>query len=348
MLSENTKNTLDNVLQALDSKIDKRLDAFEINAQKERFNTGKSHFNLKSRIQKGLVENKGQREFEIKADELYISEVNSGTYVPAMYETGIKSEPFESDLRRFFPQGVTESDTVTVNRAVYATNSAAVTTEATQYPESTNTLDAVSFSVDKLAHRIDLSEEFLQDVEGASQFISSQIAGGLIEKVNANIITDVKANDTDFAAGNFATAIESANEYDVLSVALNQLRLGNYNPDTILVNPDDFVKIVLLKSTANEYLRGTLGSALQENIQGVPIIQSPAVTSGTYHVMDSNRFGRYYNREALTVRVGYSGNDFSSGTRTAIAVHRGTLAVFDVKACVTGTFSNNKTALETT
>ena len=64
--------------------------------------------------------------------------------------------------------------------------------------------------------------------------------------------------------------------------------------------------------------------------------------------MDSNRFGRYYNREALTVRVGYSGNDFSSGTRTAIAVHRGTLAVFDAKACVTGTFSNNKTALETT
>ena len=64
-------------------------------------------------------------------------------------------------------------------------------------------------------------------------------------------------------------------------------------------------------------------------------------------MMDSARYGRYYNIESLTIRVGYDGNDFSSGTRTAIAVHRGTLAVFDIKALVTGTFSNNKTDLET-
>ena len=100
-------------------------------------------------------------------------------------------------------------------------------------------------------------------------------------------------------------------------------------------------KIVLLKSTANEYLRGTLGSALQENIMGANYSKSSGYIWNLSRY-DSNRFGRYYNREALTVRVGYSGNDFSSGTRTAIAVHRGTLAVFDVKACVTGTFSNNK------
>lgn len=198
-----------------------------------------------------------------------------------------------------------------------------------------------------MAHRFALSEEFIQDVEGASQFITSQIRGALIEKVNANIITDVLANDTDFSAGAFANAVESANEFDVLSVALNQLRLSNYNPDVILVNPNDFVKMILLKDTTNTYLRGNLGASLQENIQGVPIVQSSAVTSGVYHVIDSSRFGRYYNREGLTVQIGYDGNDFSSGTRTAIAVHRGTLAVFDVKACISGTFSNNKAALET-
>ena len=322
MLSENTKNTLDNVLEALDSKIDKRLDAYEISQQKEKFNAGTPNYNFADRVKKGLVKNINQRDFEIKADELFISEVNSGTYVQPMYEAGIASEPFQSDLRAFFPQGSTDSDTVTVNRGVYATNAAAITTEAAQYPESTNTLDAVAFSVDKLTHRFDLSEEFLQDVAGASQFITSQIAGGLIEKVNANIITDLKANDTDFAAGDFALAIESANQFDVLMVAINQLRLGSYNPSTILLNPTDFVKMSLLKDTTNTYLRGTTGSSLQENIQGVQITQSSAVTAGTYHVMDANRYARYYNRESLTVKVGYSGNDFSSGTRTAVAVHR--------------------------
>ena len=50
---KNTKNTLDNVMEALDSKIDKRLDAFEINAQKERFNTGKSPLTLKVEFRRG-------------------------------------------------------------------------------------------------------------------------------------------------------------------------------------------------------------------------------------------------------------------------------------------------------
>ena len=53
------------------------------------------------------------------------------------------------------------------------------------------------------------------------------------------------------------------------------------------------------------------------------------------------------NRESLTVRVGYDGNGLSSGKHTAIAVHTGTLAIFDVKALVTGKFSNNKATLET-
>jgi len=51
------------------------------------------------------------------------------------------------------------------------------------------------------------------------------------------------------------------------------------------------------------------------------------------------------NTESLTVRVGYDGNGLSSGTRTAIAVLTGTLAIFDVKALVTGKFSNNKATL---
>ena len=55
MLSETTKNTLDNVLEALDSKIEKRLDQYEISQQKAQFNTGKSNYNFADRIQKGLV-----------------------------------------------------------------------------------------------------------------------------------------------------------------------------------------------------------------------------------------------------------------------------------------------------
>ena len=345
-MNENIQKQLDQIITLVDERINKAIDTREMDAQKSVFSsTTKKSF--QDSLAKQLKTNQGNDKFEIKADELYVSEVNSGTYVKPFYETGIKAEPFQNDLRQFLPQGATTSDTVTINRGVYATNSAAIVTEATQFPESTNSLDAVSFTVDKLAHRFDLSEEFLNDVEGASQFISNQIQGGLIEKVNANIITDIKANDTDFAAGAFATAIESANEFDVLLVGINQLKKDSYNPSTILLHPDDYTKIAVLKATDNHYLRGTLFQDMRQSLDGVQIIQSAAVTSGTYHIMDSNRYGRYYNREGLVIRIGYDGNDFSSDTRTAIAKHRGVLAVFDIKACITGTFSNNKTALET-
>ena len=76
------------------------------------------------------------------------------------------------------------------------------------------------------------------------------------------------------------------------------------------------------------------------------IAQSPAVTSGVCHIMDAQRYGAFYNRQQVSVQVGYDGSDFSEGQRTAICVQRGSLVVFDTGACVSATFSNAKTALE--
>ena len=81
-------------------------------------------------------------------------------------------------------------------------------------------------------------------------------------------------------------------------------------------------------------------------MNGVTIAQSSAVTSGVAHVMDAQRYGAFYNRQQVSVQVGYDGSDFSEGQRTAICTQRGSLVVFDTAACVSATFSNAKTALE--
>ena len=216
--------------------------------------------------------------------------------------------------------------------------------EGASIPESTNTLTAVNFTIDKLAHKFQVSEEFLKDVDGASQFISNQITGGLIEKMNGNIITDIKANDTAFdttSSAQLYQAIESAQEYDVLMATLNQMRISNYRPDLILVHPTDYAKMQLLKTSQNEYL------GISGTVDGVRVAQSSSVTAGEFHAMDSIRYGRYYNNIPLSVQFGFEGSDFGNDTRTVKAVHRGVLAVLDVNACITGTFSTAKTSLET-
>ena len=83
MLSDIQTHTLDNVVEAIDQKIDKRLDAYEISQKKEGFQI-QSNYSFTDKICKGLVKNKDQREFELKTNELFVSVVNSGTYVPAM------------------------------------------------------------------------------------------------------------------------------------------------------------------------------------------------------------------------------------------------------------------------
>ena len=76
-----------------------------------------------------------------------------------------------------------------------------------------------------------------------------------------------------------------------------------------------------------------------------------ARNKNTQSLLDKLLMERQYLIDNGTIpkvdKIGGGDIDFSSGTRTAIAVHRGTLAVFDIKALVTGTFSNNKAALET-
>ena len=342
MLNAEIKKELDVLVGAIDERIDKKIDEREVETQKSVFNqTSKVDFQKK--LANAIDKNKGYREWELKADELFVSEA-TGTYVQPQYEVGIKGTPFVSDLRSLLPQGTTNSDTVTVNRGVYNANNGAIVLEGASIPESTNTLTAVNFTIDKLAHKFQVSEEFLKDVDGASQFISNQITGGLIEKMNGNIITDIKANDTAFdttSSAQLYQAIESAQEYDVLMATLNQMRIGNYIPDLILVHPTDYAKMQLLKSSQNEYL------GISGTVDGVRVAQSSSVTAGEFHAMDSIRYGRYYNNIPLSVQFGFEGSDFGNDTRTVKAVHRGVLAVLDVNACITGTFSTAKTSLET-
>ena len=346
-MNNNVQKELDHLVDVLDKKIEDKFDTMQVEAKKSSFSLGSSKKSFQSILADGLRENKGNRSgFEIKAGELFVSEI-SGTGVQPDYAQGIKNTPFQNDLRLFLNQSTTSSDSVVVNRAVYNANNAANTAEGGTMPTSTNTLTAVSFAVKKFAHIFQMSDEYLDDVQGASQFIVNQISGGLITKLNADIITDILANDTDFAAGNFANAISQANELDVLMVAINQMRLGNYNPSVIFLNPDDYTKIQVLKSSASEYLNANRNELFGQNsLNGVTIAQSPAVTSGVCHVMDANRYGSFYNRQQVSVQIGLSGTDFSEGQQTARCEQRGVLAIFDTAACVSATFSNAKAALE--
>ena len=90
------------------------------------------------------------------------------------------------------------------------------------------------------------------------------------------------------------------------------------------------LKIQVLKSQQlSEYLNANRNELFGSitSLNGVTNrCQSPAVTSGVCHIMDAQRYGAFYNRQQVSVQVGYDGTDFSEGQRTAICVQRGSIS----------------------
>ena len=150
------------------------------------------------------------------------------------------------------------------------------------------------------------------------------------------------------SGGAFYQSVESANEFDVLIAALNQLALSNYQADTILLNPTDFHKIILLKSTANEYLRQQIFTGIQPTIMGVPVVVNTAVTAGKFLVGALSTSTQLWVREGLSVEFSREDStNFRDGFVTCRAVERVGLTNYTPNGIVQGTFSTAKTALET-
>lgn len=197
----------------------------------------------------------------------------------------------------------------------------------------------------------------LADTPQLSSYLSARIPSKVLDVEDNEILNgDGSAPNLDglftdgtaFAAGGFALGIESANEYDALTVAINQLNLANYQPNVIVLNPTDLHKIVLLKSTANEYLKNQIYQGLQPTINGVPVVMNTAITAGKFLVMDAARATQLWVRDGLGIEFSREDStNFRDGFITVKAVQRCALTNYEPKAIVQGTFSTAKTALET-
>jgi HK97 family phage major capsid protein len=221
-------------------------------------------------------------------------------------------------------------------------------------------LVVASQSVVKRTAYIKVSTEMLDDID----FIESEINNELLRELNKDIeltaysgngtapaMNGVRTTGTAFAAGDFALAIDNANEADVLVVAVNQIAIADQpEPTAILCHPTDIAKLLVIKVSATDkrYVERLQMIAGQLSLDGIPIIKTTLVTAGTYLVGAFN-LATLYDLGTLSIEMGLDGNDFTKNLRTIIAEYRGAMVVKnnDRTAFVKGTFSTDKAALET-
>jgi HK97 family phage major capsid protein len=207
---------------------------------------------------------------------------------------------------------------------------------------------------------IKVSTEMLEDID----FIESEIQNELLRELNKDVeltaysgngtapaMNGVRTTGTAFAAGDFALAIDNANEADVLVVAINQIAIAEQpEPTAILMHPTDVAKLLVIKVSATDkrYVERLQMIAGQLSLDGIPIVKTTLVTAGTYLVGAFN-LATLYDLGTLSIEMGLDGNDFTKNLRTIIAEYRGAMVVKnnDRTAFVKGTFSTDKAALET-
>jgi HK97 family phage major capsid protein len=360
---ETLKSEIDN----LTKKFNERFDSFEVENKKmfEKKNESKNFkTNLTKALNEGVIDNlvKGNTNaaaFEIKADMTtgsdFTNEVIAADRVP-----GFKFDPNRpQNMRQIIPNGSTSSDVVRFVKESGYSNGAAAANEGSTLGQTDFDMTATSVNVEKIGTYLRISEEMLNDTQQLTSYISNrvpaklleveddQILGGNGSAPNLNGLYNSGTNFDTSSNGAFYQSVDSANEFDVLVAAINQLALSNYKPNYILLNPTDFHKILLLKDSQSRYLKDQVYAGLQPSFMGVPVIINNEVNSGSFLVGDFNSC-QLWIRENLSVSFHREdGTNIRDGFVTVRCQERVALATYLPLGIIDGTFSTAKTALET-
>jgi HK97 family phage major capsid protein len=357
---EALKNEIDNLTKSFNE----RFDAYEVANKKQADVSKNLTFKgaLNQAINDGAIDslrngNNRSASFEVKAD-MTIGADFTGDVIPADRVPGYKFDPTRSvHVRQLIPTGSTDSDVVRYVKESGYTDGGAAKAEGATLGQSDFDMTATDANVRKIGTYFRISEEMLADTPQLTSYLSARAPEKLLSVEDDQILngsgvapnlSGIITDAADFAAGGFALAIESANEFDVLTVALNQLALANYSADYIMINPTDFHKILLLKSSQNEYLVKDWNQGLQPRINGVPVILSTAVTSDKYLVGNFGMGTQLWIRDNVGVEFSrFDSTNFRDGFVTVRVQERVALTNYLPNAFVNGDFSVDKAALET-
>jgi len=306
----------------------------------------------------GMIKgNSNGASFEIKADMTTAADF-TGEVIAADRVSGIKYDPARSlHMRSIIPVGSTSSDVVRFVKESGYSDGTANKAEGATLGQSDFDLTATDSNVQKIGAYFRISEEMLSDTPALASYVSVRASEKLLavedtQILNGNgtapnlsgIITDA----ADFAEGGFADSIDSANEFDVLVVALNQLALSEYQANYIILNPSDFHKILLLKDTQNNYLKDQVYAGLQPSFMGVPVIVNTAITAGTFLTGNFAQGTQLWTRDNLAVSFHREdGTNVRDGFVTVRIRERIALTNYLPNAFVNGSFATAKAALET-
>lgn len=236
------------------------------------------------------------------------------------------------------------------------------TAEGNTKDQIDNDFVVTSVSLLKRAAYMKVSTEMLTDVTFMQTWLRNKLVQHLFLDVDDQILNGNNTGQnlngiinraTAFSAGVHALTVDNANEVDVLVAAVDQIEVANQDVNglAIVMHPSDVaqMKFEKVSSTDKRYVERVTMVAGSLLMDGIPIIKNNNISQGTYLVGDMSK-ALIAEKDSIMFEIGLDGNDFTKNMRTMLAEWRGQLIIQnnDTTAFVTGTFSTDAAALETT
>lgn len=223
------------------------------------------------------------------------------------------------------------------------TNNAAVVAENTTKPYSNITTDLKSFPVRTIAHLFKASRQILDDAPALMGMIDSQGRYGLQIAEEAEILSG------DGTGQHLLGIIPQASVYsapfpltgetviDRLGLAAAQSEIALVPATGILVNPQDWWKVRLIKDGMGRYLIGDPQNTAARNLWDLPVATSMAVSAGTFIVGAFKGAATLFERMGVEVLISTeNADDFEKNMISIRIEERVAMVVFRPQGFVVG------------
>lgn len=237
----------------------------------------------------------------------------------------IPSIPISNDIYKYM-----EETSFSNQAAEVAENS------QTTWGEASLALTERSQAVEKIAVYIPVSDEQLDDVEGAEAYVNQRLGFMVNQKLDSQIIngsgSSPNLQGVLNATGLNTQAQGSLNAFDAAHKAATTVRVtGRGVPGAFILHSNDWQGYRLLRTTDGVYVLGNPGVGAPQQLWGLPVVLSESLSAGTGLVGDFANYSLLVEKSGIDVQVGYIADYFVRGlkavrasVRVAVVWTRGT------------------------
>lgn len=264
-------------------------------------------------------------EIKIGPDRLKTLMETTAGWAPESLRTGrvVLDAQRPIEVTDLIPAGDTNSENVVFMEETTFTNNAAEVAEAGTYGEAALVLTEQTSPVRKIGVWLPITDEQLEDVAQAQSYVSQRLPFMVRQRLDGQILTgDGVAPNLDGilnVAGIQTQAKGGDTSPDAIYKALVLVRVtGRANPTNVILHPNDWTPIRLLKTADGIYIWGSPSEAGPERIWGLPVTQTSAETENTGLVGDFAQFIQLAWKRDLELRITDAHSDFFIKGKQAI------------------------------